>query len=139
MSGQSFWKGFAAGAIGGIIGGVINYFIPGAGNLIGRAASTLIYDITNEIFQTGTFDSKNLSLYLADTLMDVAFSMIYIDKINCISNPFLSAFTGGVVDASVDIIQTDLYFSPSSQQANEKIKKYKNQKYSYKKTLNYAY
>lgn len=107
--------------------------------MIGRAASTLIYDITNEIFQTGTFDSKNLSLYLADTLMDVAFSMIYIDKINCISNPFLSAFTGGVVDASVDIIQTDLYFSPSSQQANEKIKKYNNQKYSYKKTLNYAY
>ena len=86
MSGQNFWKGFAAGAIGGAIGGAINYFCPGVGNLFGRAASTMIYDITNEIFQTGTFDINNLGLYVADTMMDVALSMLYLDKVGSIAN-----------------------------------------------------
>jgi len=116
ISGQNFWKGFAAGAIGGAVGGAINYFLPGAGNLLGRAASTMIYDITNEIFQTGTFDINNLGLYVVDTFMDVTLSLLYLDKVGSIANPFISAAVGGTIDAVVDIIQTPLYFSPQAQQ-----------------------
>ena len=116
MSGQNFWKGFAAGAIGGAVGGAINYFLPGAGNLLGRAASTMIYDITNEIFQTGTFDINNLGLYVADTMMDVALSMLYLDKVGSIANKFISAAVSGAIDAGVDIIQTPLYFTSEAQQ-----------------------
>ena len=118
MSGQNFWKGAAAGAIGGAVGGTINYFMPGAGNLLGRAASTMIYDVTNEIFQTGTLDTNNLGLYLADTMMDVALSMLYLDKVGSIANSLIGATVGGVIDAGVDIIQTSLYFSPQAQQKN---------------------
>ncbi|MBQ2718363.1 MAG: RHS repeat-associated core domain-containing protein [Clostridia bacterium] len=116
MSGQNFWKGFAAGAIGGAVGGAINYFLPGAGNLLGRAASTMIYDITNEIFQTGTFDINNLGIYIADTIMDVGLSMLYLDKVGSIASSFISAAVGGTIDAGVDILQTELYFSPKAQQ-----------------------
>ena len=116
MSGQNFWKGFAAGAIGGAVGGVINYFLPGAGNLLGRAASTMIYDITNEIFQTGTFDINNLGLYIADTFMDVTLSLLYLDKVGSIANLFVSTAVGGAIDAGVDIIQTPLYFTSEAQQ-----------------------
>ncbi len=117
MSGQNFWKGAAAGAIGGAVGGAINYFLPGAGNLLGRAASTMIYDITNEVFQTGSFDINNLGLYIADTIMDVGLSMIYLDKVGSIVNPFVSATVGGLIDSGVDVMQTLLYFSPQVQQS----------------------
>lgn len=116
MSGQDFWKGFAAGAIGGAIGGAINYFLPGAGNLLGRAVNTMIYDITNEISQTGKFDINNLDLYVADTFMDVILSMLYLDKVSGIANPFLSAALGGTLDAVIDIIQTPLFFTPEAQE-----------------------
>ena len=36
MSGQDFWKVFAAGAIGGAVGGAISYFLPGASGLLSR-------------------------------------------------------------------------------------------------------
>ena len=116
MSGQNFWKGFTAGAIGGSIGGAINYFYPGVGNLLGREASTMIYDITNEKFQTGTFDINNLELYIADTFMDVTLSLLYLDKGGSIANLFISTAASGAIDAGVDIIQTPLYFTSEAQQ-----------------------
>ena len=116
MSGQDFGKGFIAGAIGGAVGGAINYFFPGAGNLLGRAASTMVYDITNEIFQKGKFDINNLDLYVADTFMDVTLSLLYLDKVGSIANKFISAAVGGAIDAGVDIIQTPLYFTSEAQQ-----------------------
>ena len=116
MSGQDFWKGFAAGAIGGAVGGVLNYFLPGAGNLLGRAASTMTYNIINEVFQTGTFNINNMGLYVADTLMDVAYSMLYLDKVTSIANKFIGATVGGIIDAGVDIIETELLLSPRAQQ-----------------------
>ena len=116
MSGQDFWKGFAAGAIGGAVGGAINYFLPGVGNLLGRAASTMIYDITNEVFQTGTFDINNLGLYVADMMMDVVYSTLYLGKVSSIANPFISAIVGGTIDAVVDIIQTPLFLTPEAQE-----------------------
>ncbi len=116
MSDQNFWKGVAAGVISGAVGGIINYFLPGAGNLLGRLASTMIYDITNEIFQTGTFDKNNLGLYIADTIMDIGLSMLYLDKVGSIANQFISATIGGVIDSCIDIIQTTLFLSPQAQQ-----------------------
>ena len=116
MSGQDFWKGFAAGAIGGAVDGAINYFLPGVGNLLERASSTMIYDITNEVFQTGTFKINNLGLYVVDMMMDVVFSALYLGKVNSIASPFISAIVGGTIDAVVDIIQTPLYFTPEAQE-----------------------
>ena len=95
MSGQDFWKGFAAGLIGGAFGGAINYFFPGYGNLIGRAVSTLTYDILNEVFQTGTFNIDNLKLYVADAIMDVCLSILYLDSVGSIPNVYLSTAVGG--------------------------------------------
>ena len=76
----------------------------------------MIYDITNEIFQTGKFDINNLDLYVADTFMDVVLSMLYLDKVSSIANPFISAALGGTLDAIVDIIQTPLFFTPEAQE-----------------------
>ncbi len=140
MSGQNFWKGAAAGAIGGAVGGAINYFLPGAGNLLGRAASTKIYDITNEVFQTGSFDINNLGLYIADTIMDVGLSIIYLDKVGSIVNPFVSATVGGLIDSGVDVMQTVLYFSPQAQQSIRGTKnKTKRNNLIYSNRLSYMY
>lgn len=136
MSGQNFWKGFEAGAIGG----AINYIYPGVGNLLGRAASTMIYDITNEIFQTGTFDINNLGLYLADTFMDVTLSLLYLDKVGSIANLFISTAVGGAIDAGVDIIQTPLYFTSEAQQRIRGINNKNNRTNSiFANRLTYAY
>ena len=140
MSGQNFWKGFAAGAIGGAVGGIINYFLPGVGNLLGRAASTITYDIMNEVFQTGTLNINSLLFYIADTIMDVGYSMLYLDKVGNISNLLISAAIGGTIDAGVDIIQTMLYFSPKAQQRISKINAKNNRSNSiYVNRFSYAY
>ena len=76
----------------------------------------MIYDITNEIFQTGTFDINSLGLYIADTFMDVTLSLLYLDKVGSIANPFIRSAVGGAIDAGVNIIQTPLYFSLQAQQ-----------------------
>lgn len=48
--------------------------------------------------------------------MDVGSSMLYLDKVNDIANPFINAAIGGTIDSGVDIIQTTLYLSPQAQQ-----------------------
>ena len=79
MLGQDFWKGFAAGAIGGAIGGALSA-IPGVGNLVGRAASTIVYNLMNEVFQKGKLNVDNFGLYIIDTMLDVVTSMLYVNK-----------------------------------------------------------
>ena len=75
----------------------------------------------NEVFQTGTLNINSLLFYIADTIMDVGYSMLYLDKVGNISNLLISAAIGGTIDAGVDIIQTMLFFSPKAQQRISKI------------------
>ena len=116
MSGQDFWKGFAAGAIGGTAGGIIGSFVPGAGALLSRAVSTMTYDVLNEWFQTGSVDVDNIGIYIVDTTMDVAYSTLYLDKVQSIGNLLIGTAVNGVIDGVVDIIETELFLSPQAQQ-----------------------
>lgn len=51
---------------------------------------------------------------LADAIMDVCLSTLYLDSAGSIPNVYLSTAVGGIIDAGVDIEQTELYFSPNS-------------------------
>ena len=122
---QDFWLGFGAGAIGGAIGGGLAVTLGWAdfgimssnvASLIGRGVSSTIYNFTNEWFQSGTITTDNLGLYAADVMMDLTFSMLYIDYFNNgISNNIVGMILGGATDSFVDISQTFLYFSPTAQ------------------------
>ena len=134
MNGQNFWLGFAAGAIGGAIGGVIGYFLTPLGtwgNLLGRFVSSAIYNVTNELFQTGTLENMDWGLFAVDIVTDVVFSMLYIqgaqnigakisrlagDKfVNVLKESVTSLVIGGL-DAIVDIIQTATWFNKKIQE-----------------------
>ena len=122
---HNFWLGFGAGAIGGAIGGGLAVTLGWAdfgimslnvASLIGRGVSSTIYNFTNEWFQSGTITTDNLGLYAADVMMDLTFSMLYIDYFNNgISNNIVGMILGGATDSFVDIAQTFLYFSPTAQ------------------------
>ena len=56
-----------------------------------------------------------MGLYLVDTMLDVTYSGLYLEKINNIANPFLSSIIGGAIDSGVDIIETKLFLSPQAQ------------------------
>ena len=73
-------------------------------------------DISLELFQTRNFDVDNLGLYIADTVIDICFSTLYLDKISKVSNVLLGTAVGGTIDAVVDIVQTCLLLSPQAQQ-----------------------
>ena len=122
---QDFWLGFAAGAIGGgIAGGLTVALGPQGGgllsanvaSLIGRGVSSTIYNFANEWFQTGTVTTDNLGLYTVDVIMDMTYSMLYIDYFNnSISNGLVGMILVGATDSFIDILQTILYFSPTAQ------------------------
>ena len=122
---QNFWLGFAAGAIGGAVAGAVTAILgpqggalmsANAASLIGRGVSSTIYNFANEWFQTGTITTDNLGLYAADVVMDLTFSMLYINYFNNgISNNLVGMVLGGATDSFVDISQTFLYFSPTAQ------------------------
>ena len=125
MCGQDFWKGFAAGAIGGALGGLVGFFLNGAGGVIGRAINSMTYNVLNELFQTGSVSTDNLGIYLADVMMDVALSMLYIDKVGDLTNKIIAASLTGIIDSIVDITQTAMFFTPA---ARQKIKSFGEQK-----------
>ena len=110
---QDFWAGAAAGFIGGTIGGTISVLssrIPGVrywGNVIGRVTSSAIYDILNEVFQTGSLDNIDWKIFGSDLIMDGAFSMVYIGSVG---NGIIGASIGGVFDSIIDMLQTASLF-----------------------------
>ena len=110
---QDFWTGAAAGFIGGTIGGtisVLSSLIPGFsywGNVIGRVASSAIYDILNEVFQTGSLNNMDWKIFGSDLIMDGAFSMVYIGSVG---NGIIGASIGGVFDSIIDMLQTASLF-----------------------------
>ena len=140
ISGQDFWKGFAAGAVGGAIGGAINCILPvGAYSLIGRAVGTFITDVVNEFFQTGKIDTNNWGLYLGDVILDVGYSLLYLDKVNNIIQPFISTAVGGIIDAIVDITETALYFTSEAQKSIRGNSTDKKIRLNYSNKMSYVY
>ena len=134
MNGQNFWLGFAAGAIGGAVGGVIGYFLAPLGswgNLLGRVVSSVIYNVANEFFQTGTLGNMDLGLFAVDIVADAVFSMLYIEGaqnigakisrlaggklVDALKESVTSLVIGGG-DAIVDIIQTATWFNKKIQE-----------------------
>ena len=137
MNGQNFWLGFAAGAIGGAVGGAIS-MIPGLGmfgNLLGRVVSSGIFNVANELFQTGTLENMDWGIFTFDLVADTVLSMLYVQWAQDFGVKIASAIGGkmlkilkeampslitGLVDAFVDIFQTGTWFNKRLQ---EKVKK----------------
>ena len=125
LSGGSFGKGFAAGAIGGFVGYVIS-IIPGlgliAGSLLGRIASTGIYDLLNPLFQNGKISGSDMRILLADIALDFITSCLYYaptswQKSTGLRKILLSSISASI-DGVIDIAQTPFYskeFNSSSE------------------------
>lgn len=125
MSGQNFWLGFAAGAIGGAIGGGISAFFPGTwGTIVARLASSVAYNLLNEIFQKGSLKDMDWGLFAMDLIMDAIFAVLYADYANETGNglakiiggkfveqigKIATTFICGTIDGIVDILQTIMY------------------------------
>ena len=91
LMGQSFWRGFAAGAVVGFCVGLAGVLIGGTGSAIvnnpwfimgSRIAGTAGYGLVNEFFQYGTLANMNWELYAADIMMDFGFGLYYIGPIS---------------------------------------------------------
>ena len=128
MNGQNFWLGFAAGAIGGAVAGVIS-LIPMPNilkTLLGRLLSSAIYNVANELFQTGSLKNMNWNIFIFDLGMDVLFSGLYMDAATNFGTKIASRIGGkfiktleqaasslysGIGDAIVDIFQTGVMYN----------------------------
>ena len=127
MSGQSFWKGFAAGAVSGVIGVALSSFIPVAGTYFGRIANTIAYGIINEIFQNGSLKNMDWKMLSIDVALDSLFYMLYGAKVKSISNVMVKTITQGLIESVIDILETGSLYSPKAQ---EEIKKYSTSEFS---------
>ena len=112
MNGQNFGLGLLAGAISGVVAGFITYFIPHSA-LLARGASSAVFNILNEVFQTGGFDPKNLGIYAVDVALDVMLSASIYTRYK--KTTIASTVYRNVGDIFVDIIENHLFFSPEAQ------------------------
>ena len=112
MSGQSFWKGAAAGAIGGLAQGVFSYL---SLNYFGRIANTALYGIFNEIFQNGSLKNMDWKMLTMDLALDSIFYMLYGAKVAKFSK-ISSAIIGGLIESGLDILETGSFYSPKAQE-----------------------
>ena len=117
MCGQSFWKGFAAGAISGAIVGILSS-IPflSSFTLAFRAGGTALTSILNELFQNGNLDNMNLGIFINDIVLDVIYSMLFLDSVSKISNKVVKNVVSSTVDGVVDIIEAGLLYTPEAQE-----------------------
>lgn len=130
MSGQSFWKGFAAGAIGGLAQGMISQitlFNPMLSNYLGRIANTVVYGIFNEIFQNGSLKNMDWKMLSIDVALDSLFYMLYGAKVKSLSGEIVKTIVGGLIESGIDILETGSLYSPKAQ---EEIKKYSTSEFS---------
>ena len=129
MSGQSFWKGFAAGAIGGLVQGIISQVLPLPSmvkNYIGRILNTAIYGILNEIFQNGSLKNMDWGILATDAVLDSIAYIYYGPRTNELSK-ILGTIVGGLIESGIDILETYLFYSP---QAKERIRSFSNNNYN---------
>lgn len=122
LMGQSFWRGFAAGAVVGAVVGLVGFVIGGTGSAIvnnpwfimgSRIAGTAGYGLVNEAFQYGTLANMNWDLYAVDIMMDFGLGLFYIGPIS-FTRDIGRALLQGVIETGIDTIQTYLYYSPKA-------------------------
>lgn len=112
-NGQSFWKGFAAGAVSSVIPGLITAYsiltvkpLPLFALLGLRFGTSILYNYTNEYFQYGNIKNADHGLFLMDALWDTTLSLFYYDSTRAISNAILSSAVAGLFDGAIDIYQS---------------------------------
>ena len=119
QSGGNWYDGAMAGAIGSSVGALASAATsprPGSDsalrmNTLGRAISSYVYDLTYELFDTGSIKPISYAAYAIDVGMDVTLAPMYYYYTGSMSNGYLSATINGLVDAALDIFQTEAYFS----------------------------
>ncbi len=132
VCGQSFWKGFAAGAISGLVGGTVTAALTMVGlgpwaSVIGRGINTAVYGLTNEVFQNGNLDNMQWGAYGFDIFVDIIFSMGYADlgfveKIgNKILKNVVGTLTSGIIDGFIDIAQSYLFYKDYGKEEQKRL------------------
>jgi len=117
-SGGKFVDGFLAGAIGGSVGALVSKLTNPAPlsdamfrmNIAGRATSSLIYDVTYDIFNH-SFSSKSPATYAIDVSMDAMYSTVFYYYTGSISSGYVETAVNGLLDGIIDIFQVNTLFS----------------------------
>lgn len=118
QSGGKWYDGAMAGAIGGSAGSLVSSITnPTAGpdaalrmNTAGRVASSLLYDVSYDLFSTGEITATNAANYAIDVTMDATLAPISYYYTGSMSNGYLRSATNGIVDGAIDVFQTRAYF-----------------------------
>ena len=119
QSGGKWYDGAMAGAIGGSIGALVSTATspkstPDSAlrmNTLGRAASSLVYDVCYDWFSSNDIDASSAGMYAIDVTMDTLLAPTYYYYSGSISTSYLSSAVSGLIDAVVDVFQTVAYFS----------------------------
>ena len=118
QSGGNWYDGAMAGAIGGSVGSLVSSItnpVPGTDtalrmNTAGRVTSSLVYDISYDLFSSGEITSSNVAMYAVDVTMDAVLAPVSYSYAGNISNGYLRSATNGLVDGIIDVFQTIAYF-----------------------------
>ena len=118
-SGGSMVDGALAGAMGGSVGALISsfsYFTPGVDsalkwNMAGRAASSLVFYVSYELFDSGSIKADSVVEYAVDVTMDVTLSPIAYYYSGSIRSDYARTIINGAFDGIVDVFQSVAYFS----------------------------
>ena len=117
QNGGKWYDGAMAGAIGGSAGTLVSSLtnpIPGTDsalrmNTAGRVTSSLLYDVSYDLFNSGQITGENLAMYTADLTMDVSMRTIYYYYAGGITSGYLRTTVFGIVDGVADVFQTMLF------------------------------
>ena len=60
-------------------------------------------------------DPQKFGLFVTQAVMDMCFSGLYAGYFGNIANTVLANFFNALTDGIVDVIQTELYFTPEAQ------------------------
>ena len=115
LSGDNWLIGLGAGAIGGIFGYFVGIFNP----ILGRAISSLIYDILNPLFQHGKFEDVDIVNIFIDLTLDVFGSSLYSTLLSKGKNKILFNILNSSIDAVIDVTQTEYIFKKITKKVNE--------------------
>ena len=120
QSGGNWYDGAMAGAIGGSAGALVSSITnpsPGTDaalrmNTAGRITSSLVYDISYDLFTSGEITKDNVAMYAVDVSMDAALAPVSYYYTGNLSNGYLRSVINGLVDGAVDVFQTIAYYMP---------------------------
>ena len=80
-------------------------------NTAGRVVSSLLYDVSYDLFSTSEIKAANVTMYAIDVTMDATLAPINYYYAGNISNGYLRSSINGLVDGAIDVFQT-IYFTP---------------------------